>query len=778
MNFLFHRVVCHCLNQVDEYRSSLVAIESRVDAVLGKYSNREDLLKDPEIDICRHLVQSCGDSFLRLEKYVNLNFMGFVKILKKHDKHLPNPCRAFYTARLHEQSWVRGDYSDVMVTMSRIYSKLRKDKVVEETDNAKQCFLRSTKKYWVHTEDVSAVKYIVLQHLPVFLQAGMSGESDAQLTTSIYVDNYAMELYKGRLEKSPGAIALRFRWYGTKPADTVYVERKTHREKWMGEMSLKERFTVKEPQVMDLLKGTFDVQAEVDRLRAKGKKEDDIAEYQQLATEIAQVIQSKQLFPTMRTQYMRTAFQIPFDASVRVSLDTNLTMINERTPETLSRERWYRDPSKKSIPPKDITRFPHAVLEIKLQLEDASQTPQWVTDLINSGKLLEVHKFSKFLHGSAVLLPEDVPAMPYWIDDVTLADSIIKSGSGYILDGAEDRQDNPMLPHDAQGNAKAKLLAIERGDYVPSVNVMRVSDMRNSFLPVVSENVNTSQVYQPPSVQNSSSKSNHSGSASPIVSISTASSPTNSAKIPTIPAVGQVQNRSAIVTSPETTTAAGINNTRTSFSAYNNTNPIHSAVANASPVRDMNKSHHDPSPNPRLSNRNATKKPIPEDHYYRMSDEDLESGRSSGLCDCWRKMCGLCAPGQHSDHQRNHLCSWADSVPMGKVNAQKVEPKIFFANERTFISWLNMAVFMSSMSIAVMAFAANGGSSLAFAFILTPMSILFIAYALNTYLVRGRKISAREAERWDDPYGPPILATLFALALFAIFIVKIVQIAT
>lgn len=44
------------------------------------------------------------------------------------------------------------------------------------------------------------------------------------------------------------------------------------------------------------------------------------------------MIDSKQLQPLVRTQYMRTAFQIPFDATVRVSLDTNLVMLKE-TPE-------------------------------------------------------------------------------------------------------------------------------------------------------------------------------------------------------------------------------------------------------------------------------------------------------------------------------------------------------------------------------------------------------------------------------------------------------------
>ena len=80
--------------------------------------------------------------------------------------------------------------------------------------------------------------------------------------------------------------------------------------------------------------------------------------------EILTAINSKQLVPTMRTQYMRTAFQIPFDATVRVSLDTNLCMISERGYDIEGGARWHRDPSI-DISESEIARFPHAVLEIK-----------------------------------------------------------------------------------------------------------------------------------------------------------------------------------------------------------------------------------------------------------------------------------------------------------------------------------------------------------------------------------------------------------------------------
>ena len=41
--------------------------------------------------------------------------------------------------------------------------------------------------------------------------------------------------------------------------------------------------------------------------------------------------------------------------------------------------------------------------------------------------LLQVHKFSKFIHGTSVLLPDMVQAVPYWIDDESIRKSIIQS---------------------------------------------------------------------------------------------------------------------------------------------------------------------------------------------------------------------------------------------------------------------------------------------------------------------------------------------------------------
>ena len=52
----------------------------------------------------------------------------------------------------------------------------------------------------------------------------------------------------------------------------------------------------------------------------------------------------------IRTQYLRTAFQIPFDSTVRISLDTNLTMIKENPDDgptcTVAGRRAFHQPAR------------------------------------------------------------------------------------------------------------------------------------------------------------------------------------------------------------------------------------------------------------------------------------------------------------------------------------------------------------------------------------------------------------------------------------------------
>merc|ERR1719473_1790437 len=139
--------------------------------------------------------------------------MGFHKILKKHDKHMSIPCRQFYIERLQEQRWISSDFSIMFVRLSHVHSRLRGDGAGKQDSGAAQSFVRKTTKDWVRTEDISQVKFMVMEQLPVSQFNPLPG--DSQLCNSVYLDNDSMELYRARLNKTPGALAIRLRWYDT-----------------------------------------------------------------------------------------------------------------------------------------------------------------------------------------------------------------------------------------------------------------------------------------------------------------------------------------------------------------------------------------------------------------------------------------------------------------------------------------------------------------------------------------------------------------------------------
>lgn len=107
-----------------------------------------------------------------------------------------------------------------------------------------------------------------------------------------------MELYLGRLEKTEGAEAIRLRWYGDVDNKTIFVERKTHREDWTGEKSVKARFPLKEHLVNPFLRGEYTVDEDFQELVKKGKKtQAEVDTMIQLANEVQYAILTKKLQP-------------------------------------------------------------------------------------------------------------------------------------------------------------------------------------------------------------------------------------------------------------------------------------------------------------------------------------------------------------------------------------------------------------------------------------------------------------------------------------------------
>jgi len=396
--------------------------------------------------------------------------------------------------------------------------------------------------------------------------------------------------------------------------------------------------TTSESEVVQLFQNTYPIEQKRAAMEKKGKTQQELDEWELLVREILQVMQTKQLVPTMRTQCMRTAFQIPFDDTVRISLDTNLCMISERGYDIKGGKVWHRDPHKPLLNT-EITRFPHAVLEIKLNLGPSGVTPKWVTDLQSSGLLYEVHKYSKFIHGCAALLPDEVRAVPYWIDDASIRDSLVESGAEKIL---------------AEGPSTDK----SRKAAGPGANQLYAHLLPFGTIDEGKEKAATGRTKQ----HLPSASSYHKPTAHEFFDA---------------PAIAEIDN-------------------------------------------------HDP---------------------------------------CCTRFNRFCCPS-----------SEGEDGGFGPTSVQKIEPKIFFANERTFLHWLHAGVTLSTIATGILAFAAEeANSSWAhwYALALLPISLGFCAFALHIFLVRNDKIKNRSPGRWDDPRGPFILGGTLILVLSVSFVIKL-----
>ena len=181
-----------------------------------------------------------------------------------------------------------------------------------------------------------------------------------------------------------------------------------------------------------------------------------------------------QLTVAIRSFYNRTAFQLPGDARVRISLDTELSLIREDSFDGHPRagENWRRtdigiDYPFNQLPDADICRFPYAVLEVKLQTQLGQEPPLWVRELVSSHLVEAVPKFSKFIHGGATLLYDRVELLPFWYMQMGTDIRKPKSSHSFGIQRVRDSTTGSTSTGSDIGGGGNDMDEEERVDYFP-----------------------------------------------------------------------------------------------------------------------------------------------------------------------------------------------------------------------------------------------------------------------------------------------------------------------
>lgn len=273
----------------------------------------------------------------------------------------------------------------------------------------------------------------ILRRLPALVYSQQSAKqldiSQGDPTiTSLYFDNQQFALYTQKVDQQANASSLRLRWYGQlgdKPE--IVLEQKVIHENGSSE---ERRFPIKDKYIQSYIKGEYEMDKAVHKLERQGQSEERVADFKLTVTDLQKFIVERGLQPVMRANYTRTAFQKPLDDRVRISIDTQLVFIREDSldPDRPCRspDDWHRldiDNSRMEYPfpninQGEISRFPYAILEIKVKEDGNRKTPQWIHDLMASHLVHKAPRFSKFVHGVASLFEDHVNSLPFWLSEV------------------------------------------------------------------------------------------------------------------------------------------------------------------------------------------------------------------------------------------------------------------------------------------------------------------------------------------------------------------------
>ncbi|KAH8714013.1 Vacuolar transporter chaperone 2 [Beauveria bassiana] len=564
-----------------------------------------------------------------LKKYSSINYTGFLKIVKKHDRK-------------------RGDRYKVRPMMQHSLAQL-----------------------WIHPDNLLEVRTLILRHLPALIYSQQTSKesdgSESPTVTSLYFDNKGFELYNKKVDSSKGAESLRLRWYGqlsSKP--DIFVEQKV--ADGTGE-SHESKFTIKDKYVTPFLAGEYSMEKTVAKMERQGQSAETVAEYKKTVNNIQSFQQKHKLAPILRANYLRTAFQKPADDRIRISIDTDLAFIRE---DTLDTERPCRNPNDwhrtdiddsnmtypfRNINQSEVSKFPYAVLEIKLREDANRKRPVWVEDLLASHLLHAVPRFFKFVHGTASLFEDHVNALPFWLSDLET-----------------DIRKDPQLAFEAEEQRRA-----QRADDAMAVGSL-IGTLPSSYKAAKSSSVGKSYLADRMAAESRDQQ------------------------------VKSLHHRSSVAAPPEEEGEGS------AAAAHNGYGTLSSVI----PALSLSKY---------AKAKRAQRFQLPE---------------------------GVIEPTE-----------WIKNA--GEL---KVEPKVWLANERTFLKWQHICILQGTLALALYTAAGENTTASVFGVVYTCIAVFAGAWGYAMLRARRSMIIERSGKDFDNMVGPIIISVALIVALIANFVIQ------
>jgi uncharacterized membrane protein YidH (DUF202 family) len=110
-----------------------------------------------------------------------------------------------------------------------------------------------------------------------------------------------------------------------------------------------------------------------------------------------------------------------------------------------------------------------------------------------------------------------------------------------------------------------------------------------------------------------------------------------------------------------------------------------------------------------------------------------------------------------------------------------IDPKVYFANERTFLKWLHTSVTIGSIASALLGISSLNSTTTGFdplrvvGLTLLAISIVFCAHSLYQFHFRMSLLNKRSMDGIDNSSAPLALSVVLVVALTAVYITYIIN---
>ncbi|KAI5174470.1 hypothetical protein PAEPH01_2082, partial [Pancytospora epiphaga] len=179
-----------------------------------RYEELKTLLESIEVQIIekkKSAAMNLDDllhEMTQFAEFIRVNSEGFKRILKKFTKRTAISVPKEYKNKLKKKIHNLSGLNELIYGGSRL--KLKSTKQCKNSES-KTTFVRKTNKYWVHNENLTALKTRITEHLPIYVfnnnpkdgtpYSGWDYKTHDTCVSSVYFDNTGFELYNGRLRK-------------------------------------------------------------------------------------------------------------------------------------------------------------------------------------------------------------------------------------------------------------------------------------------------------------------------------------------------------------------------------------------------------------------------------------------------------------------------------------------------------------------------------------------------------------------------------------------------